>query len=145
MRNIHWVFLQFVPCLSTSRCQLQVQLQVQVLCLEGEELLIVLKCFQIILVSFEFSTEFVKFFRFAFRINLVVSLSTYLFRNCLYSDQFLEYFILSLVSPACPFSGVYQSGRWTDFTRHCLTGACLSNCFMIMGCQIVILIDFFEL
>ena len=100
------------------------------LLVEAEGALTVRRCFQIVLVSLKFSIESVKCLRFAFLISLLV-----LLRSRLYSGQFLRNLNLSLALRASPISVVYQSGRRLDLALRCLTGACLSTCFMTIVCK----------
>ena len=98
--------------------------------LEVEPLLTALKCFQMLLVLFEVSMEFVKCLRFAFLMRVLV-----LFLYFLYSDHSLLCLYLSPNLRASPLSGTYQAGRRENFTRYNFMGTCLSIHCMITECH----------
>ena len=93
------------------------------LALDVEPLFTALKCFQLLLVFFEDSTESAKYLRFAFLIRFFVLL-LYFF---LYSGLSCRCLNLSRNLRASPNSGTYETARREDFKRLCLMGACLSK------------------
>ena len=85
----------------------------KLLALDVEPLFTALKCFQMLLVLCEFSTEFVKCLRFAFLIRFLV-----LFLCFLYSGHLFRRFNLSRNFLASTISGTYQAGRREDLRRY---------------------------
>ena len=100
------------------------------LALVVEPLFTVLKCFHMLLVFFEDSTESAKYLCFAFLIRILV-----LFLYFLYSGHSFRRLNLSRNLRALPISGTYQAGRREDFTRLCLMGACLPKHCLITECD----------